>query len=134
MLKVTLLVLLFSSFSSADFQSLDNVASLVNEGDRSWKRSEDQQLTYDNENYVDPYRQKPSPNYNRNSIENDYTSSDYDENKSLAAKRAWKFLYKDRSRGYGKREQQQGNWNNLRGLWGKRSAPSSWGRLQGSWG
>ncbi|KAG5671463.1 hypothetical protein PVAND_001658 [Polypedilum vanderplanki] len=128
--------LFFSSLTLAEYQSIDKLNYQPREynEERSWNRLEPK-FNIDNENYyVDNLRQKPSPNYVRNSIENDYMNMDYDEinnGKSLTSKRAWKILFNDRNRGYGKREQQQGNWNNLRGLWGKRS---SWSRLQGTWG
>lgn len=54
----------------------------------------------------------------------------YDYGKSLEEKRSrpanWNNL---NNAGWGKRE--PGQWNNLRGLWGKRS---SWGKLHGGWG
>jgi hypothetical protein len=66
-----------------------------------------------------------------------------DVDNSEAEKRSWKPSYawkrgprdpntnwaNAQNAAWGKR--QPGNWNNLRGLWGKRS---TWGRLQGSWG
>jgi hypothetical protein len=149
MMAMLLVCALFiSSLSSAEYQyqPLDNERNLIYEPrefseERSWNRPEEQQQQqqqpqqqqsiYDNDNfYADSLRQKPSPNFVHNSIDNEYTNAEYDDSKQLAAKRAWK-LFNDRNRGWGKREQQQGNWNNLRGLWGKRS---SWSRLQGTWG
>ena len=68
--------------------------------------------------------------------DNDYASEEYD---TPIDKRAWKSMgtawgKRDwsqlRANGWGKRE--SGNWNNMRGLWGKRSP--GWNKLSSAWG
>lgn len=68
--------------------------------------------------------------------DSDYNHDDYD---GPVDKRAWKQMNSAwgkrdwnqlRSNGWGKRE--TGNWNNMRGLWGKRSP--GWNKLQSAWG
>lgn len=68
--------------------------------------------------------------------DNDYASEEYD---TPIEKRAWKSMStawgkRDwsqlRGNGWGKRD--TGNWNNMRGLWGKRSP--GWNKLSSAWG
>lgn len=71
-----------------------------------------------------------------NKVEDDYATEDYD---GPIDKRAWKSMSNAwgkrdwsqmRGNGWGKRE--AGNWNNMRGLWGKRSP--GWNKLSSAWG
>lgn len=71
-----------------------------------------------------------------NQVDDDYSPEEYD---APIDKRAWKSMgtawgKRDwsqlRSNGWGKRE--TGNWNNMRGLWGKRSP--GWNKLSSAWG
>lgn len=69
--------------------------------------------------------------YDASKVESNGKHWNYGYDKNVTFKRArpnnnWNNL---QNAGWGKRE--PGQWNNLRGLWGKRS---SWGKLQGGWG
>jgi hypothetical protein len=98
-------------------------------------------------NVMEDNAQNMIPSYYGNSDSNAQKHSSFNNYKSngeltTVDKRLWKIFNEQGTRkrqgqswnnlrnggSWGKRE---GNWNNLRGLWGKRS---SWDKLQGSWG
>jgi hypothetical protein len=105
-----------------------------------WGKRNNQIMEYDDQTsaeYNDPARKlyydtSKVNNLMENNVD-DYREGsplNYDNDKNMAWKRSRPGNRVNlRESGWGKRE--GGNWNNLRGLWGKRS---TWNKLQGSWG
>ena len=130
-------------FYSGDYGRSNNQQTYeINDANRMWKNlrenwrkgNENVMDNYHTQNMIPLYYGKSDSNAPRYPSFNNYK---YNGDLTTVDKRLWKIFNEQGTTGkrqsQGMNNKREGNWNNLRGLWGKRSG-SSWDKLHTSWG